>query len=499
MSSQETSQESATFFPDSQLSDMSQALQQAHPDEQSSVSLIILHMSELLSSFVREDTPEMRAKWATALAGVRDSVQSEHAHEELRFISDFSVMLEDGLQCLADKCAQLEQAVKDHPPREHDYVYGRSPSADGSLTPPLIAGIPMPSMIAGGPGRKKQGARLLPYPSPSSIVARHAAPHREPPAKYKQVQFVGCDLCKRAIPRLRMANHLRHVHPEEFEKHAKFRCEYCKTALFIKQGAYDAHLDSCHVRLELESLTLRMPYADELMCRMCGAQCATVQELADHAAKMHPAISIMSCTGCGALFRQPDALMDHWREAKKLYAHSKCAASAPAHLLPRPKLVSQILAHARATGKLDKDFTYIQCMAQEVACEDCGLVVSSFKLLYDHVHRKHSKIVQGEMSFGCIGCGSKYKCVPSLKEHLLRAEIEEYSGCCNAGVAYWSGEPISRDMRPKETIARERRMEKEEAAKEERDRAESVFVKQEMDVDGTLDDMPALSQHETLL
>lgn len=36
------------------------------------------------------------------------------------------------------------------------------------------------------------------------------------------------------------------------------------------------------------------------------------------------------------------------------YAHSKCAASAPAHLLPRPKLVSQILAHARATGKLDK-------------------------------------------------------------------------------------------------------------------------------------------------
>lgn len=26
-------------------------------------------------------------------------------------------------------------------------------------------------------------------------------------------------------------------------QHAKFRCEYCKTALFIKQGAYDAHLD----------------------------------------------------------------------------------------------------------------------------------------------------------------------------------------------------------------------------------------------------------------
>ncbi|GMR30560.1 hypothetical protein PMAYCL1PPCAC_00755, partial [Pristionchus mayeri] len=407
-----------------QPSEMNEPLEQAHgyfaEEEHSDASVIILHMSELLSSYVREDPPEKRAEWVAALAQVRNSIETVHAHEELRFITDFSHMLEDGLQCIAEKCARLEQAVKNAQPCELNCVYRRPADAAAAAT--------YPKWNQHGP---KMTSTMMSVRMP------------------QKAQFVACDLCTTAVPRLRYANHLRHEHPEEFEKAAKFRCSYCETALFIKEAAFKAHLESCHVRLEHMNYVRRLPHSDQLTCRMCSVQCGTLRDLAEHADKEHPHCQILSCTGCSALFRHPDAVIAHWKEAREKYTNPRCVDGALGTLVTRTKLVGQMVAHVKATGN-DKSFTYADCMTQNIRCMECGFVVDDFKKIYAHVHTKHKKEVQSSLMFGCLGCTIKYRCAQGLRDHLFRSEIEKVEECRNAGAVYWDETLISKDKRPSE-------------------------------------------------
>ncbi|GMT05430.1 hypothetical protein PENTCL1PPCAC_27604, partial [Pristionchus entomophagus] len=429
---------------------LNQARSYYEDEQHSDVSVIILHMSELLSSFVREDTPEKRAEWSRALSDIRNGMATHHSHEELKFITDFSIMLEEGLQCLASKCAKLEQAVKNPPPpREHDYVFGNWPLMPRS--PIDVAVVKLPKRL---------------YDLKNQLVV--------------------CDFCKGTkFARLRYHHHLRHVHPEEFEKIAKCRCQFCKSALFISEKALEAHLETCKIRIEHDRMMRRMPGREQLICRMCHLSCATLKDLSLHTEKEHPHIQILSCTGCGQLFKGPGQLVEHWKNAG-LHSHprTKCAMGCPATLVSRHKLISQLLVRAKATR--DKTFSYIECMTQKLPCQVCGVICESFVKLYSHTHQRHNKVQQAVLNYGCLGCGNKYKCVPSLKEHLMRSEIEEYETCRNAGVVYWGETLMSKDMRPKEAIEREEKREavkKEEIETMEKEEMEKKEIKVEVEME----------------
>ncbi|GMT31708.1 hypothetical protein PFISCL1PPCAC_23005, partial [Pristionchus fissidentatus] len=402
-----------------------QEANELYAEEHTEVGQIIMYMAELLNTFVNDGTPENRARFAQELAKARAASSSEITSGGLKYLLQFSIMLEDGLECLGSRIRLLQKKLG--AVREHDYVVSSMASGRG----PMIS----------TKGRTRYG----------------------PPAK---IQLVTCDLCPKSVPRLRFANHLRTAHPAEFEEIAKHRCHFCNRARFIKEAALNAHFEICTDRIEQQRELRRFPKGDAFPCQLCHACCKTLKELSEHTQKEHPMCQILTCSSCGVHARSQDEMSTHWKDAGIKDRRSRCVRDAHATLLSKQKLIAQVLTALKQT-KAVRDFSYVECLKQKVMCYKCGAVAHSFNQLYFHVHSKHGKTTHAHLTFGCTGCDSKYRCSQALREHLLKCEIEKIEQCRNGGAAYWDGLLLSKSRGVKRVESTPSEVEEEKVDEEE--------------------------------